>query len=201
MSATTLVIFAAEKLVLDDAVRVLPSLKELKGEDVVGLLYDPASCRFARLNEDGRLIGPTGDPIALCHVFEARFFNGSIELRWLKDPSNEGNHRAVILAETEIDLSPKRGDRWERLEIKTPIVNTLEQTYLLWGEGTRNQLADGWSELGTPRIGAIPVPISGVRPNARVLLHTREYLAEYDNGNVAVFDERLLRLGMEVDRG
>jgi len=191
MIATTLVIFTAEGLVLDAA---LKAFQPLKNESAIGILYDPMSCKLARLNEAARLCGSDGDSVDLSRVFDARIFQDSMELRWHKDPSSKRSHRAVILAETEIDLSPRLDDRWKRHKIEPPVIDTLEQTYLLWGEGTRNRLADGWSELATPRIGAMPVPIPGVKPNARVVLRTREYLAEYDHGNVAVLDERLMRL-------
>jgi CRISPR-associated protein (TIGR03984 family) len=191
MIPATLAIFTAESFPLDACVT---ALKSLLGEVAIGILYDPTSCMLARLNGDGRLCGPEGDAIDVSGVFEARIFRDSMELRWHKDASSKGRHRAVIIAESEINLSSMLDDQWKPLEIEVPVVDTLDQTYLLWGEGTENPPGDGWSELAAARIGAMPVPISGVGPNARVILRTREYLAEYEHGNVAVLDERLMRL-------
>src|SRR5208337_4434352 len=110
--------------------------------------------------------------------------------------------RAVILAEQ--DYSASLGDLWNKKSL--PAIGTLDQTYLLWGGGTerRNQkgrpVAEGWSLLGTPRIGGLAVPVPGVnRQDQRVLLKTIEYLAEVDHGNVVIQDERLC--GLEVKCG
>jgi CRISPR-associated protein (TIGR03984 family) len=117
------------------------------------------------------------------------------ELRWLNDPGPEQRHRAVILAEQNhagalID--------WVRLE-QPDVIARLPQTYLLWGEGTGRQVGNGWSELATARIGALPIPLRNVDRNQRVLLHSLEYVAEAEDGNAVVLDERLLKL--EVPRG
>lgn len=74
----------------------------------------------------------------------------------------------------------------------------IEQSYLLWGEGvnTETNLADGWSVLATARIGALPVSEAGVTAGDHVLLISREYLGvlDEDNGNMAVREERLIKL-------
>jgi len=200
MNTACLAIVTAQDIHLKDA---LAAFLSRAAEPAVALLYDPELCRFRRLEDDGRLTGPSGAEeslTALGRVFEARVFNDTVELRWVKDPAGTGTGRAAILNELEANTerSPQ-SHAWRPLEFKYAIVGTLKQTYLLWGEGMAEQLAAGWSTLATPRIGALPVPISGVGRNERVLLHTIEYLAEYEHGNVAVFDERLVKL--EVERG
>lgn len=161
------------------------------GDEAIGLLYSPRSCGFA-MSVGGQLKGSDGRPVDLSSVYEARVFSKEAELRWLNDPTHEKRHRAVIL--TEQDRLASEG--WDRSELKS-VITTLPQTYLLWGEGTQAKppLADGWSLLGTPRIGGLAVPIGGARNNRqRVLLHTLEYLTEGEYGNVVVADERLCRL-------
>ncbi|MHB1557391.1 MAG: type III-D CRISPR-associated protein Csx19 [Isosphaeraceae bacterium] len=190
MSVPDLVIITAKGLTLEAALSAFQSLEHKAG---IGLFYEPTCCKFACLDDTGRLSGPDGRSIDVSRIFEARVFRESMELRWLKDPSDDQGHRAVILSEAV--PSSTLGDPWTRLEIeKTPVIGTLPQTYLLWGEGTGKSLGDGWCELATPRIGSLPVPIPNVAPHGRVVLRTREYLAEYAHGNVAVFEERLVRL-------
>src|SRR5262249_37772176 len=150
---------------------------------------------FALLAPEG-LRGSDGRAVDLSAMFEARVFGAKAELRWLNDPSGEGKHRAVILAEE--DLVGTLGDPWGDPE-RIVVIEALPQTYLLWGEGTEPRkkgkgrpLATGWSELGTARIGGLAVPVPGVHAaGQRVLLRTVEYLAEADHGNVVVQDERL----------
>jgi len=158
------------------------------------ILYSPRRCDLASL-ADGSLFGPDDKPMDIATVFEARVFNESAELRWLNDPSPEKRHRAVILAES--DHSEKLPD-WTPTD-SPPVIETLPQTYLLWGEGTGRPMTGGWSELATARIGALAVPVGNVSKNQRISLHSLEYVVEAEHGNVVIFDERLLKL--EVANG
>ncbi|MFO0878143.1 MAG: CRISPR-associated protein Csx19 [Gemmataceae bacterium] len=163
---------------------------EKVGGEAIGLLYSPRSCVFAVLAE-GVLQGSDGQPIDLSAVYEARVFCKKAELRWLNDPTHERRHRAVMLSEQDRSV----GEGWQHSDLS--VIDTLPQTYLLWGEGTeaKTPLADGWSLLATPRIGGLQVPVGEARSNRqRVLLHTVEYLIEGEYGNVVVADERLCRL-------
>ncbi len=198
MNETTLVVHHRERVSLSEA---LSAFVKVGGEGAVALLYSPHLCEFAALSS-GELRGSDGRPVDLLPVFEARVFSKDLELRWLNDPGHAKRHRAVILAEQ--DYSAPLGDLWNKKS--RPVIGTLDQTYLLWGGGTerRNQkgrpVAEGWSLLGTPRIGGLAVPVPGVnRQDQRVLLKTIEYLAEVDHGNVVIQDERLC--GLEVECG
>lgn len=159
------------------------------------ILYSPRRCDLANFM-GGSLLGPDGNRLDIATVFEARVFNESAEFRWLNDPNPEKCHRAVILVEQ--DCSSKLPN-WTPTD-SPPVIETLPQTYLLWGEGTgqtehqSKPLASGWSELATARIGALPIPTSDVSKNQRVLLHSREYVVEAEHGNAVIFDERLLKL-------
>ena len=137
-------------------------------------------------------------------------FNRETELRWLHQSGGKG--RAVLLAQAD---PPSACQDSLSEDVSFTALKTLDQTYLLWGEGTTIKAEDGWSVLTTARIGRLEVPLDGVGANARVHLHTLEYLAEVDavgkivdaesepateeeellrHGNVAVVEERLLYL-------
>lgn len=199
MNQATLFVHHREHVSLPEALSALG--KVVAGDAAIALLYSPNSCEFSLL-DSGDLRGSDGRPVDLLPVFEARVFSKGAELRWLNDPGHAKRHRSVILAEQ--DYSASLGDSWNKKSI--PIICTLDQTYLLWGEGTEHRdrksrpLARGWSLLGTPRIGGLAVPAPGViRQDQRVLLKTIEYLAEVDYGNVVIHDERLYAL--EVENG
>lgn len=198
MSQATLFVHRREHVSLAES---LAAFARVDGQRAAALLYSPSSCEFAVL-ESGGLRDSAGRPVDLSVVFEARVFSKDAELRWLNDPGHEKRHRAVILAER--DHSTPIGASWSSKRV--PVIDTLTQTYLLWGEGTEHRreggqpLAEGWSLLGTARIGGLAVPVSGVSAkDQHVLLKTIEYLVEVDHGNVVVHDERLC--GLEVDRG
>jgi CRISPR-associated protein (TIGR03984 family) len=139
------------------------------------------------------LTGASGNPIDLGEIYEVRAFHPGAELRWRNDPGHARRHQTVILAEQNLGLA---------LTMRPPheVIDRLDQTYLLWGQGSDPAgLAPGWSRLSTARIGSLDVPLADVPRRERVLLRAVEYLAEFDDGNVSVLDERLVRL--EVDRG
>jgi CRISPR-associated protein (TIGR03984 family) len=153
----------------------------------VAILYSPKSCQIATF-KDGNLQDHLGNTVNLESVFEARVFNLTSELRWLNDPSLTRNHRTTIL--TEQDFSNKL----EKFNcLSTIVIDTIDQKYLVWGEGTGKKTNDGWSELATARIGSLLIPLNDVGNNQRVSLNSREYLIEEDHGNVIVFDERLIK--------
>lgn len=174
--------FSAENLTLAAALSaaVLP-------ETAIGMVSTTSWHGFVTL--DGpRLISATGE-VDSATVFEARFFaDGPVELRWLHDRAEQGT--AVLLAE---DPDP-RAERFGSPHTQ-PIIDTVEQTMLLWG--TRSAGPDrGWTTLREHRIGALPVPGLPEAPSSthRAALRVREYLAEDRYGNAHVIDELLLGL-------
>jgi len=186
----TLFVSTRQKLPLADALAAFATT--IGAEPATALLYSPRRCELATFT-NGALLGPDGQPLDISSVFESRVFCESAELRWLNDPGPEQCHRAVILMEQDrTDLSG-----WDKDTIDD-VIDKLEQTYLLWGEGT-GSTSNGWSELATARIGALPVPVANVGKNQRVLLHSVEYIVEADHGNAVIFDERLVKL--EVSHG
>ncbi|MGG6268873.1 type III-D CRISPR-associated protein Csx19 [Leptolyngbya sp. AN03gr2] len=154
--------------------------------EATALLYSLESCRFARLS-DGKLSDSSGE-ITLeqsDRIFEARFFNQHYELRWLNQTMGIGT--GVLLWECSTpDISNAE---------KLKAIDVLEQTYVLWGEGTDTSHSEGWSSLAAARIGKFDVPLAGIVAHQQVQLTVKEYLAVCDEyGNVAVSEERLLAL-------
>jgi CRISPR-associated protein (TIGR03984 family) len=149
----------------------------------VALLTSPTWHRMARVIE-GALRGKDG-PIDSGPVFEARAFDGVRELRWLHTAAGRG--RAILLAEDPAVLPAGFGDPLP----STPVVATLDQQHLLWGEAEPDD-GSGWSTLYSPRIGSLPVPLATTR---RARLAVREYVAvEPVHGNCYIIDERLVGL-------
>ncbi|MEZ6141677.1 MAG: CRISPR-associated protein Csx19 [Zavarzinella sp.] len=190
MSAT-LFVYTRQNLALNEALSAFATILDANG--ATAILYSPRRCELATFAE-GALRASDGQRVDIGTVFEARVFSETSELRWLNDPSPAKCHQAVILTEHEQSLS----DDWKMHQEKT-VIEKLDQTYLLWGEGTGRPVSDGWSELGTARIGALRIPKGNVGKNQRVLLHSVEYIVEADHGNAVIFDERLLKL--EVANG
>lgn len=196
----------ADGLTLKEAIEAC--LPALESQETIALLYSASKCRLARM-KNRQLCDEHHQAIELNDVFEARIFNPQSELRWLNEQGGFG--RAVLLSAETIP-EPCRKKLTENVSLSA--LHTLEQTYLLWGEGidqTNVSLAPGWSRLTTARIGKLDVPVTGVKEKSRVHLKALEYLAEYDghgnlvqvgdqteeeylHGNVAVVEERLLCL-------
>ncbi len=192
--SVALFVSTRQKLALNEALSAFAALIDANG--ATAILYSPRRFELATF-ANGTLQGWDGQPIEdIGSVFEARVFDDTAELRWLNDPSPEQCHRAVIL--TEQDRTGML-EGWEPEKDRPSVIETLSQTYLLWGEGTGRPLSNGWSELATARIGGLQVPVGNAGRNQRVLLHSVEYIVEAEHGNAVVFDERLVKL--EVDRG
>lgn len=159
--------------------------------DAIGLFYSPQWCKFGKLQEDDSelRISDSQGPLPLEFVFEARVFNTTAELRWLK---SEIEDKAVLLSERAV-----RVPEWEVLEPITDL-ESLSQTYSLWGRGVEKQpenLRPGWSRLAEARIGKLDVPLPGVLHLESVQLVAREYIGKVDEcGNFAVVEERLIEL-------
>lgn len=155
------------------------------------LLYAPRRCYLARARKVGEGVQFFNAEGQIGHkevedVFEARVFNSVAELRWLNERNAEG--RAVVLADAGGlrffgDEPRQEGD----------IVNTLPQHYLLWGKSTQRS-ANGWTQFATARIGMFHVPLDGLSKGDHASFVAREYLKEYEDGNVGVAQERLIGL-------
>jgi CRISPR-associated protein (TIGR03984 family) len=158
----------------------------------IGLFYSPTQCFFGKVVAD-QVTGHDGHGLALKDVFEARVFNERGELRWLNE--RDGHGRAVLISEKVIN---------SYLDHDLPevdVIDSNDQQYLLWGEGTGGEAIEGWSCLSAARIGKLVVPIPGVERNERVRLQVCEYLSVNDcHGNVVVAEERLWGLQKLVSK-
>jgi len=174
---------SSDDITLQDAlVKCLGAL----GSGAIALLYSPSKCQFAKLQQNATLTDAQEQVIDLQFVFEARVFNEQCELRWLN--RTDGKGQAVIISDKK--LTSCLDQDLKDLEA----IATLDQTYLLWGKKTDTQIGNGWTRLATARIGSLDVPIAQVS-SQRVQLKAVEYLAEVgDYGNVAVVEERLVKL-------
>lgn len=199
---------ARDGLSLESAVAICSPALEPDTKPAIGLIYSPRRCEFVRL-ENKTLRDSQGRPAPLGGVFEVRMFNEQAEMRWLHEANGLG--RTALLSGSNLPIHCEQN---LPEDVSLTALRTLEQTYLLWGEGIdegKAHLAAGWSRLTAARIGRLDVPIGGIRANQRVELKVIEYLAEYDSdgnlvqssddieekkryGNAAVAEERLLRL-------
>src|SRR5205085_5137253 len=116
----------------------------------------------------------SADKFSADNIFEARIFNTQAELRWLKSCG------AAIITE-------------ETFKSDKDFVGTNPQSYLLWGQSTGKPSDDGkWTQFGEARIGAFFVPVPRVAEKGYAQITAVEYLKKYEDGNVAIVDERLL---------
>ena len=194
---TKLFISRAEKKSLVKAVTSYVAAFNGKFEKAVALLYAPHKCFLAVVDKDGKLWAIDGDSqshdqaeidVTQQAVFEARVFNELAELRWLNEADGEGP--AVVLCE-----SNKGKFLGEEAEAFLPsgkeLVGRIDQTYLLWGQST-GKSENGWTQFAEARIGSFFVPVNGITgKEQRAQFTAFEYLGEYEDGNVAVCEERL----------
>ena len=177
------------------------------------LLYSPKAAYLARLESDNRFVvspGKEPEPTDFTeqdwrYVFEARVFNETAELRWLNRENGKG--AVVVLCEDDslkfFDVNPEalKTTVEEDGELKEKeLVGTVKQTYLIWGQSA-GASEHGWTRSAEARIGSFFVPLSGVtaedlkqseKPRAQFTVV--EYLGAYEDGNVAVAEERLLNI-------
>lgn len=161
----------------------------------VALLYAPHKCFLATVNSNGKFQDNTSE-IDASTVFEARVFNEAAELRWLNKENGKG--AAVVLCEdnTKKFFDETKPDDKIYAKIDPP------QTYLLWGQSAAES-KNGWTKFAEARIHPFFVPIDGVAAKdidkaekPRAQFTAVEYLGEYEDGNVAVCEERLK--GIEI---
>lgn len=171
-------------------------------EGAVALLYSPSWCRFARLLQaEVETVAPDGkrDTRAFgcwAEVYEARVFNDRAELRWLH--CENGSGVAVVLSE---DPSFQLDEGFTHQEVDVLMQNGLRNLrYLLWGTIDHTPESSGWVRVQTARIGYLWVPLDtdqlGDVRQRRVAVRARQYVAEFEDANVGVIEERLL--GLEV---
>ena len=141
-------------------------LEAVKGfdKDSYAILYSPKECHLAKFDGNGFL--DVNGEIDVSEVYEARVFNSDKELRWVE------GFEPVEISDAKFSDCEKNED------IK----------YLFWGK-KNGEPSNGWTEFAEARIGKFFVP---KEINSEYAQFTAvEYLKEFKDGNVAVFDERL----------
>ena len=173
--------------------------KAPNSDDPIGLFYAPDACRFARFHEGAFEFA---EEFTISHTFEARIFNDSAELRWLREPNKNGDvGNAVIVLDGDRQLELE--DDWKSHGHDE--LTRISNQYMLWGQGyeneeTQNRDVDNWSVLASGRTGSICVPRGGVNKfDQRIWLWTCEYLGREHgeagrHGNMTVLDERFVSL-------
>jgi len=152
----------------------IDEFKELldDGEKAYAILYTPKNCHLALLAKDGKFFDHDG-PFSPQSVFEARIFNHKAELRWLNESNGQG--KMAIMSDASFPDA----------------VGTIPQNYLIWGQSVGGANQNGWKEFGTARIGSFYVPVTLETGETYARFTAVEYLKGYEDGNVAVVDERL----------
>lgn len=135
-------------------------------------------------------------PCALDGVFSARLFAPQGELRWLHGLDGLGH--AVLLAERAGLI-----DGWN--EQPSGVVESMDNSYALWGRRLEPSTTAGWVRALEGRIGWIDVPVAGAVvqtpedqewPSQYVALETVEYFVHDTHHNLRLVDERLVRLAL-----
>lgn len=181
-----------QALTLNDALAAFPE------QILAGFCMTPAQFVFARW--DGRAVEAAAG-IDLAQVYEARFFNASGELRWLRDPATAGSGSAVWIAETETMLP-----EWERgqpLDVE-PLSESDTHRLLTGVLAEQHESLAGWRWMNAPRHGKVAVPVSGGNAEQRLAYVVREYLGSAPgnagkDGNKMVVEERII--GITVVEG
>lgn len=138
--------------------------RDFKNESYA-ILYAPKKCYLARF-DGAKFVDEKGEiKVEEVGVYEARIFNSEKELRWLSSGEMK------IISDADFPNSTK-----------------LDQNYLLWGKKS-DLTANGWTQFAEARIGAFFVPKEISTDYAQFT--AVEYLSEFEDGNVAVIDERL----------
>lgn len=161
----------------------------------IALLYAPHKCFLATVNNSNRFQDKNGE-VDTSAVFEARVFNKTAELRWLNKENGKGE--AVVLSEDSkagFFGGESKGDDKIYAKIDPP------QTYLVWGQSFGASDGSGWTRFAEARICAFFLPLAGITENKkeRAQFTAVEYLGEYEDGNIAIVDERLT--GIEGYKG
>lgn len=147
-------------------------------EKTFALLYASNKCFLCLVDKAGS-IEVKGNKLNMEKVFEARIFNGKAELRWLK-----GFGEKIVSDETFTN--------------DKNFVEKFDQNYLVWGEKNASP-HNGWTQFATARIGTFYLP-EIINTNHAQFTAVEYLMAEEENGNVFVADERLTGI-TEVKNG
>jgi hypothetical protein len=175
------------------------ALDALGHQTLQGYCITPAAFVFARY-VGGSVETVESRPID--QVYEARFFNGDVELRWLREPAGQGCGVAVWLAERPLELPTD----WAVAEMAG--LEALPDCGRLMTGTLAQAMAGqpGWHEMNAPRHGRIAVPLADGRPGCRPAWILREYLGTApgtagEDGNRLVVEERIVGIATAAESG
>ncbi|OZF37302.1 CRISPR-associated protein Csx19 [Rhodococcus sp. 14-2483-1-2] len=157
---------------------------------VVGFVYTPNDAPWFRMTPDGaRLRDESAIPD---DAFELRAFTPEQELRWWRT-SGFDQGKAVILSEAPVvDETSATGAAGPH-----PLRQGDARSLLLWGTATF-AYEDGWAQFTDRRVGDLWLPLETQPPtHSRARLAVVDYATRDEHGNVAVVDQRLLRIQVE----
>ena len=174
-----------------DAVSLINALAAFPNQPLIGYCMTPAKFVFARWNGTGV---ETADGMGLDQVYEARFFDKTGELRWLRDPAANGVGSAVWIAESETKLAG-----W--MPVDCLDVETLPNSNrLLTGTlAESHETLAAWRWTNAPRHGKGAVPVSDGNKGQRLAYVVREYRGSAPgdagkDGNKIVVEERIIEI-------
>lgn len=179
-----------------DAITLTDALQTL-AKPLTGFCMSPARFCFAHW-QDTKQLQLGQDPPAINQIYEARFFNAELELRWLRDPAGDGTGMAVRLSESDINLADWQAN-------VTLDVEPLPDSYRLM-TGTLSTEIDEktqWPLMNAPRHGKVAVPVKSSTTGGRLAYLVREYLGPApgkagEDGNRMVVEERIIELTIYV---
>lgn len=159
-------------------------------QELIGYCMSPQHFRFTRiLNGDIE----TAEPLALDQVYEARFCNETVELRWLRNPENKDKGDALLLMEESASLPSE----W-KMQQSLKDLETLDGQRLMTGTLGGDADKPGWRMMDAPRHGKVAIPFSGeAGEKMKLAWNVREYIGNApglagEDKNRMVIEERIL---------
>lgn len=161
-----------------------------KEAGVIGFVYTPNDAPWFRMTPDGARL--RDGSLIPDDAFELRAFTPEQELRWWRTTGFDLG-KAVILSEApvvgETSAAGAPGPHPLRLRVA--------RSLLLWGMAT-GAYEDGWAQFTDRRVGDLWFPLETQPPtDSRVRLTVVDYATRDEHGNVAVIDQRPVRIQVE----
>lgn len=157
----------------------------LLGEQAVVFLVSPRS--WAAHWMTNNLLERTP---AVEEVFEARWFNESGEIRWVRQGSSG---RGAVMTSKDFDALPPIAAQLEFPHAVAPKkFRVIERVYRCWGQVASFDADAGIAFVNDARIGTLSLPAMGQpKVTDHLYIHARELVGAVSEGNMRVVDELL----------
>lgn len=159
----------------------LESAASLLGDRAVLMTCTPESVRLWSRDAAG-FVDHEGRPLDIDAVFEARGFDGEIDVRWTTTAPGRGE--LVAVSEEAIASVPSLGESHD-ISLSGLSHRITGVTYLLMGERTTS--TGSWARLSGASFGSCLVPDPG--GHGRISISATEYVAVDEDGNSYVAAE------------